>query len=373
MRFCYKIIKSTFDEVIKSESTQYNQPLNDNAELDISIKYPKNIHRLSEHINDSLSKFMENNKNSLIIGEDIEDDPFKSGKTYGGAFKVTKGLSTKYPERVLSMPISESGFTGFGTGLSLRNQYVIIEIMFADFLSQNFDQIFHQITKIPTIYGSYVNLPVLIRTAGFAGNGYGPTHSSSMENIFFGLPNLDIFIPNLFFDYTNILDYFQKFKKPMIVIEPKTLYTKKMSPEIYSEYKIENVDYATVVEPINRKPKSTIFAYGPEFDLIVSNLEYLAKEYELYVNIFSPVNINSVNTGLFTKLLNKSDNNLLNFNQSTFNSNIGNHWIAEVLKIQNIQYYNTNKITDWIPTGRSEKEVLITIEEIANMLENIND
>ena len=125
------------------------------------------------------------------------------------------------------MPISESGFTGFGTGLSLRNQYVIIEIMFADFLSQNFDQIFHQITKIPTIYGSYVNLPVLIRTAGFAGNGYGPTHSSSMENIFFGLPNLDIFIPNLFFDYTNILDYFQKFKKPMIVIEPKTLYTKK--------------------------------------------------------------------------------------------------------------------------------------------------
>ena len=94
------------------------------------------------------------------------------------------------------MPISESGFTGFGTGLSLRNQYVIIEIMFADFLSQNFDQIFHQITKIPTIYGSYINLPVLIRTAGFAGNGYGPTHSSSMENIFFGLPNLDIFSPS---------------------------------------------------------------------------------------------------------------------------------------------------------------------------------
>ena len=90
---------------------------------------------------------MENNKNSLIIGEDIEDDPFKSGKTYGGAFKVTKGLSTKYPERVLSMPISESGFTGFGTGLSLRNQYVIIEIMFADFLSQNFDKFFIKLQR----------------------------------------------------------------------------------------------------------------------------------------------------------------------------------------------------------------------------------
>tara|TARA_X000000368_G_scaffold81015_1_gene60840 strand:- start:5185 stop:7098 length:1914 start_codon:yes stop_codon:yes gene_type:complete len=368
-----KIIKSLFDDVINSDSIQYNQPLSDKTELDVSTVYPNNTHRLSEHINDSLSKFMKNNKNSLIIGEDIEDDPFKSGKTYGGAFKVTKGLSTKFPERILSMPISESGFTGFGTGLSLRNQYVIIEIMFADFLSQNFDQIFHQITKIPTIYGSYINLPVLIRTAGFAGNGYGPTHSSSMENIFFGLPNLDIFVPNLFFDYTNILNYFQKFKKPMIVIEPKTLYTKKMSPEIYSEYKIQNVDYATVVEPINRKPKCTIFAYGPEFDLIVSNLEYLAKEYEIYVNIFSPVNISSVSTTLFTKLLNKSDENLINLNQSALNSNIGNHWIAEVLKTQNIMYYNTNEITDWIPTGRSEKEVLITREEIAQMLENLND
>ena len=62
---------------------------------------------------------MENNSNSLLLGEDIEDDPFNSGKIYGGAFKVTKGLSTKFPERVFSMPISESGFTGFGTGLSL--------------------------------------------------------------------------------------------------------------------------------------------------------------------------------------------------------------------------------------------------------------
>ncbi len=366
-------IKTLFDEIINSENLQYIKPIKQSVEIEINTDFPKNSNRFSDHINKSLHDFMENNSNSLLLGEDIEDDPFNSGKVYGGAFKVTKGLSTKFPERTFSMPISESGFTGFGTGLSLRDQYVIIEIMFADFLSQNFDQIFHQITKIPTIYGSYTNLPVLIRAAGFAGNGYGPTHSSSMENIFFGLPNLDIFIPNLFFDYENILKYFQVSKSPILLIEPKTLYTKKMSPDIYTEYSLINIDYTTTVEPKNRNPICTIFAYGPEFDLVVSNLEYLAKEYEIYVNVLSPVKVNEVKTEIISELLNKSGSRLLNLNQSALNSNIGNHWITEVLKNEQINYYNSNEITDWIPTGRSEKNVLLNREKLVQMLDYIND
>ena len=366
-------IETLFDEIINSENLQYIKPIKQNIEIEINTDFPKNSDRFSDHINKSLHNFMENNSNSLLLGEDIEDDPFNSGKIYGGAFKVTKGLSTKFPERAFSMPISESGFTGFGTGLSLRDQYVIIEIMFADFLSQNFDQIFHQITKIPTIYGSYINLPVLIRSAGFAGNGYGPTHSSSMENIFFGLPNLDIFVPNLFFDYENILKYFQVSKSPILLIEPKTLYTKKMSPEIYTEYSLINIDYITTIEPKNRNPMCTIFAYGPEFDLIVTNLEYLAKEYEIYVNVISPVKVNEVKTEVISALLNKSGSRLLNLNQSALNSNIGNHWIAEVLKNEQINYYNSNEIVDWIPTGRSEKNVLLNREKLVQMLDYIND
>ncbi len=366
-------IKTLFDKIINSENLKYSKPLKQSLEIDINKNLPKNGDRFSDHINKSLHNFMENNTNSLIIGEDIEDDPFNSGKTYGGAFKITKGLSTKFPERIFSMPISESGFTGFGTGLALRNQYVIIEIMFADFLSQNFDQIFHQISKIPSIYGSYTNLPVLIRTAGFAGNGYGPTHSSSMENIFFGLPNLDIFVPNLYFDYENILRYFQVSKSPILLIEPKALYTKKMSQDIYSEYSLKNIDYTTILEPKNRKPLCTIFAYGPELDLIISNLEYLAKEFEIYVNVFSPIKINEVKTKKFSELLNKSGLKLLNLNQSSLNSNIGNHWIAEVLKNEQINFYNSNEITDWIPTGKSEKNVLLSREKLVNMLDYINE
>ena len=132
-------------------------------------------------------------------------------------------------------------------------------------------------------------------------------------------------------------------------------------------------EFITTIEPKERKPAVTIFAYGPELDFIVSNLEYLANEYEIYVNIFSPINITNINTEKFVKLLEKSDNKMVNLNQSILNTNIGNHWISELLKIHKIEHYNSNEITDWIPTGKSEKEVLINIEDLIKIIKKTNE
>ena len=366
-------VKNIFNELISSKDYYY-KPLKENKKKKLNHNIEiSNSSKFSDHINESLESFLSKNNNSIIIGEDIEDDPFNSGKIYGGAFKVTKGLSTKYPDQVISMPISESGFTGFGTGLALRGDYVFVEVMFADFLSQSFDQIFHQISKIPSIYGTKVDLPIFIRTAGFAGNGYGPTHSGSMEGVFFGLPNLDIFVPNLYSHYSNILNYFKETKAPLLVVETKSNYTKNIKPPIYGEYKESTEEFITIIEPKERKPAVTIFAYGPELDFIVSNLEYLASEFEIYVNIFSPINITNINNEKLIKLLEKSNNKIITINQSILNTNIANHWISELLKIHKIEHYNSNEIGDWIPTGRSEKEVLINIEDLIKMINKTNE
>ena len=61
-----------------------------------------------------------------MLGEDIVDP-------YGGAFKVTKGLSEEFPGRVISTPISEAGITGVGIGLALNGFRPVVEIMFGDF------------------------------------------------------------------------------------------------------------------------------------------------------------------------------------------------------------------------------------------------
>ena len=48
----------------------------------------------------------------IVLGEDLHDP-------YGGAFKVTAGLSTDFPGRVISTPISEAGVVGAAIGLAL--------------------------------------------------------------------------------------------------------------------------------------------------------------------------------------------------------------------------------------------------------------
>ena len=62
-----------------------------------------------ESLNQALHQLMQNDERIYLIGEDILDP-------YGGAFKVSKGLSTSFPERVITTPISESGITGFAIG-----------------------------------------------------------------------------------------------------------------------------------------------------------------------------------------------------------------------------------------------------------------
>ena len=102
-------------------------------------------------LNAALHSAFEDNDNVILIGEDLFDP-------YGGAFKVTAGLSTKFPDRVHSSPISEAAITGIGIGSAMRGQKVIVEIMFGDFITLAFDQIVNHAAKFPYIYGKYLNI-----------------------------------------------------------------------------------------------------------------------------------------------------------------------------------------------------------------------
>ena len=76
---------------------------------------------------------MRRNERIVLLGEDIEGP-------YGGAFKVTKGLSEEFPGRVRNTPISEAATVGIGNGLALGGYLPVCEIMFGDFLTLAADQ-----------------------------------------------------------------------------------------------------------------------------------------------------------------------------------------------------------------------------------------
>ena len=91
-------------------------------------------HTVLESLNSALLQAFAADERVHLLGEDLLDP-------YGGAFKVTRGLSSAYPQRVWSSPISEAGLLGVAAGMALRGLLPVVEIMFGDFVTLGSDQI----------------------------------------------------------------------------------------------------------------------------------------------------------------------------------------------------------------------------------------
>src|SRR5689334_22404670 len=102
--------------------------------------------RVADALNAALGALLAEDPGLYLLGEDITDP-------YGGAFKVTRGLSTRHPDRVLGTPISEAALVGVANGLALAGDRAIVEIMFADFALLAFDQIVNVAAKSTAMFG----------------------------------------------------------------------------------------------------------------------------------------------------------------------------------------------------------------------------
>ena len=127
-------------------------------------------------INTALEKMLKNHEEVILYGEDLLDP-------YGGAFKVTKGLSTKFPDRVLPTPVSEAAIIGMAGGMAIGGLRPIVEIMFGDFIMLGADQLLNHLVKYEWMYNNKVNVPVTIRATMGGRRGYGPTHSQNESGL----------------------------------------------------------------------------------------------------------------------------------------------------------------------------------------------
>ncbi|MER7455984.1 transketolase C-terminal domain-containing protein [Micromonospora sp. NPDC126480] len=177
--------------------------------------------RVVENLNQALRGLLDEDPSLFLLGEDIVDP-------YGGAFKATRGASTRHPDRVLATPISEGGITGIAAGLALAGDRAIVEIMFGDFLALCFDQIVNFASKSVTMYGRRVPMRLVVRCPVGGNRGYGPTHSQSPQKHFVGVPNLALFEMTPFHDNTATFSRMLDRGEPCIHFEDKILYTQRM-------------------------------------------------------------------------------------------------------------------------------------------------
>jgi len=161
---------------------------------------------------------METDNRIVILGEDIH-------RLNGGTNGATKGLSKKYPDRILGTPISENAFAGLGGGMAVDGRFrPVIEFMYPDFMWVAADQVFNQIGKCRHMFGGTSPVPLVLRTKIALGSGYGSQHLMDPAGIFNTSPGWRIVAPSSASDYIGLMNAALAIDDPILVIEHIELY-----------------------------------------------------------------------------------------------------------------------------------------------------
>jgi pyruvate/2-oxoglutarate/acetoin dehydrogenase E1 component len=209
--------------------------------------------KVAENINQALHAALAADDCVYLLGEDIADP-------YGGAFKITKGLSTRFPGRVLSTPISEAAITGVAAGIALSGGSAIVEMMFGDFVGLAFDQIVNFASKSVSMYGARVSAPLIVRCPSGGRRGYGPTHSQTLMKHFIGVPGLALYEMSPFHDATAVFAQMLSRGEPCLFFEDKVLYTRTMHDVV--EPLRWHMDGSVAVVGFDDNPDCVILAPG---------------------------------------------------------------------------------------------------------------
>ena len=174
----------------------------------MSVTYIDAIHQAMEEL-------LEEDPLVFIYGEDI------AGK-FGGAFKATKGLADRFPDRVRNAPISEDAIMGMAIGAAIGGLHPIVEMQFADFGTLALNQMGNNAGAHFFRTGLPVNVTMRMPCGGTPGGG--PFHSQSVEALFAHYPGVHVFTPATVADAYFMLKQAVQIPDPVVFMENKFLY-----------------------------------------------------------------------------------------------------------------------------------------------------
>lgn len=290
--------------------------------------------RYVESLNLALHDLFSRDPRVMLMGEDLQDP-------YGGAFKVSRGLSTKFPDRVISTPISEAGLVGMGIGLGLRGFLPIAEIMFGDFVTLVCDQLVNSATKFRSMYNDKVAMPLVIRTPMGGRRGYGPTHSQTLEPLFFNIPDLTIIAPSQLHNPGFMLsEVVNTMKEPVLFVENKGLYPLEIVASEEAEFDLFRLDrirhkdapgFDTVKVSIrgNEDHEAVIVAYGGMVPIVLEAMKTLFIQDEICTRLYVPSIVKPLPDD-FTKILAEERRKLIVCEESPRYAGWGAELVAQI-------------------------------------------
>ena len=213
------------------------------------ISQNKTEKRYLDAISDALKQGMERHDNFVLMGQDIAE--------YGGAFKITQGFVEQFGKaRVRNTPLCESAIVGSALGLSINGYKAMMEMQFADFVTEGFNQIVNNLAKTHYRWGQ--NADVIVRMPTGAGTGAGPFHSQSNEAWFTKTPGLKVVYPAFPSDAKGLMAAAIEDPNPVMYFEHKYLY-RGISEEIFDDYYTTEIGKARLIQEGNQL---SIITYG---------------------------------------------------------------------------------------------------------------
>ncbi len=158
----------------------------------------------------------------FLLGEDIYGGP----GGYGGAFKVTKGLTEDFGSRLLDTPIVEQTIIGAAIGAAMAGLRPVAEIMYEDFLTIGMDMLVNTAAKTYFVTGGQYSVPMVVR-APCGALGIGPQHSQTFTSWFMHVPGLKLVFPSTPYHAKGLLKTAIRDSSPVIFLEHKKLYNVK--------------------------------------------------------------------------------------------------------------------------------------------------
>lgn len=165
-----------------------------------------------EALKQGLREALQNDERVFLMGEDV-------GR-YGGAFAVSKGLLHEFgEERIMDVPLSESGFVGAGIGAAMSGMKPIVEVMTVNFSLLSMDQIVNNAATLQHMSGGQLNVPIVIRMGCGIGRQLAAQHSHSWEPFYAHIPGLTVLSVGTHEDARGMLLTALKSPDPVLIFE----------------------------------------------------------------------------------------------------------------------------------------------------------
>lgn len=314
---------------------------------------------------EALAELASENEKMYFIGEDVAGE-------YGGAFKISKLLAQKHPEKLSNMPISEAAIVGVATGLAIKGFRPFAEIMFGDFVTLAADQIVNHAAKFSLLYPKLFSLNMVVRTPMGGYRGYGATHSQTLEKMFLGTPGLSILAPSLLTPPRDLAScLLTEDIGPTLLVENKSLYSESTSSLDLTPYEIFQSSHRFPM--YNLRPRSsqfnaTLICYGGMLSKTLAAADILFRSHDWLAQIIVLTEIDPLPVEDILTRLEDSQPVLFIEEGTPVGSLSGEIAYALIKNKRNIPFERHASQETFIPAAPTlEKEILPSSQSIVNL------